>query len=171
MLSINDESQSRIVRCLSRNALVFSLEPASMERLYEISEMMYEKKIMMIWKLIYAEKNYYLAKQDAFNSINFYHALKVKNAAASAASVSASGSATLSLSSTFAISFSGALFLSLVEDHLSTDNLKTAVKGVKIIVAFPVGIAKLLTNGIVGNFEKLIRNEPLTFMFLLLEQE
>ena len=69
----------------------------------------------------------------------------------------------------FGISFSGALFLSLVENHLSTDNLKTALKGVKIIVAFPLGIAELVTNGIVGSFEKLIINESLTFMVLLID--
>lgn len=171
MLYVDDEQQSRIVRFLSGNELVFSLEPADMERLYEIAEMVHEKKILMIWKLTVIEKNYQLAKQHVFNNINFYHARKVKNAAASSASISATGSATLSLSSTLAISFTGALFLSLVENHLLANNLKTAIKGVKVIVAFPVSVAELVTNGIVDTFEKLIINEPLTFMVLLLNQE
>jgi hypothetical protein len=115
-----------------------------------------DKTIPMIWKLIDVKKNYYLAKQHAFNGINFYYALKVKNTAASA-----TGSSILSLSLTLTISFIGALFISLIENHLPAGNLKTTVKNINVIIAFPISIAELVTNSIVSTFEKLIINEPL----------
>lgn len=161
MLYVDGESKSRIVRFLTGNELISVLEPVRMERLQDIAEVMHDKKILMIWELTDIKKNYYLAKQHAFNGINLYHALNVKNAAASAAALSTTGAATLTLSSTIALSFTGALFLSIVESYLPAGNIKTVVKGIKIIIGFPVGIAELTINSIVGTFETWIIKEPL----------
>lgn len=161
MLYIDGESKSRIVRFLNGNEPISALEPARMERLQDIAEVMHDKKILLIWELTDIKKAYYLAKQHTFNGLNLYHALNIKNGAAAAAALSATGAATLTLSSSIAISFTGALFLSIVESYLPAGNIKTVVKGVKVIIGFPVGIAELMVNGIVGTFETLIIKEPL----------
>jgi hypothetical protein len=160
-LYVDSESKSRIVQFLSGNERIPVLEPGRVERLQEIAEVIQEKKILMIWKLNSVKRCYYLAKQHTFNGINFYHALNIKNTAASAAALSTTGAATLTLSSTIAISFTGAMFLSLVESYLPAGNIKTVVKGAKVIIAIPIGITEVVTNGIIGTLEKLVMHEPL----------
>jgi len=93
--------------------------------------------------------------------INLQHLLQTRNVAATAASLSPVNAATITIPSLIAISDTGRLFLSLVENFVPQGPVKTTSNGVKVVIILPIGIPEIVTNAIFGNIEKLVLKQAL----------
>jgi len=122
-----------------------------------------DNKISIQWAQSgFRRKDYYL-KQYGFNGINLYHVLNLNGVNVANAAVSSTESAVLSMAGMIALSWTGSLFFSTLENYIPNNMVKTkaVVSGAKLLTSFPVRCAEWTTNQIFGVVENVIIGSPL----------
>ena len=100
-------------------------------------------------------KKYYLFKQYGFNGVNLYSLLNINTINSAGAALSTTGAVGLTLPTLVALSWSGRLFLSTLE-NIIPDNMnktKAVISGSKVIISLPIWVVELTSNSIIGFVE------------------
>ena len=101
------------------------------------------------------KKKYYLFKQYGFNGVNLYSLLNINTINSAGATLSTTGAIGLTLPTLVALSWSGSLFLSTLE-NIIPDNMnktKAVISGSKTIINLPIRVVELTSNSIIGFVE------------------
>lgn len=163
MVLINDDTMCKIVDFFNQNGYQPSITKQQVERVKTLQKVLTDNKIDLLWAQTGPRKRYYYLKQFGFNGINLYNALMVNTVNVGAAALSKTGATALSISAVVAMSWSGSLFLSLVEPHIPNNlpKVKLVVSGAKFVVAIPIRLVEWTSNNIFGFAENLIIGSPL----------
>jgi hypothetical protein len=163
MVLINDDTMCQIVDFFNQNGYQPYFTKQQVQRVKTLHKVLKENNIDLLWAQTGLRKKYYYLKQFGFNGINLYNALMVNTVNVGAAAVSKSGATALSISAVVAMSWSGSMFLSLVEPHIpnTMPKVKFAVSGAKFVVAIPIRLVEWTSNNIFGFAENLIIGSPL----------
>ena len=134
------------------------LTTQQVQRVQNLVESANENKIDLIWLQTRFKKTYYLFKQYGFNGVSLYSLLNIMNINtinSAGAALSTTGAVGLSLPTLVALSWSGGLFLSTLENIIS-DNMnktKALISGSKVIISLPIRVVELTSNSIIGFVE------------------
>jgi len=126
------------------------------ERVQTIIENAKDNKVDLLWLQTGFKNKYYLFKQYGYSLLN----LDTVNSAGVA--LSATGSVALTIPTAIALSWSGGIFLSTLENVIPDSMVRTKaiIRGSKYIISFPIRIAEATTNGIIGFAEgRIIGNQ------------
>jgi hypothetical protein len=158
MVLINDNTMCEIVDFFHQNGYQPSFTKQQVQRVKTLHQVLKDNNIDLLWAQTGPRKKYYYFKQFGFNGVNMYNALMVNTANIGTAAISKNGAAALSLSTVVAMSWSGSMFLSLVEPHIpsSMTKVKLVVSGTKFLVAMPIRLVEWTSNNIFGFAENLI---------------
>ncbi len=99
-----------------------------------------DNNISILWTQSGLRKKYYYFKQYGFNGINLYNILNINNVNTATAALSTNGAAGITMAGVIALSWSGSLFLSTLENSIPNNMVKTKtnVSGAKFVLALPV---------------------------------
>lgn len=131
------------------------LTTQQVQRVQNLVESANENKIDLIWLQTGFKKTYYLFKQYGFNGASLYSLLNINTINSAGAALSTSGAVGLSLPTLVALSWSGGLFLSTLE-NIIPDNMnktKAFVSGSKVLISLPIRVVELTSNTIIGFVE------------------
>lgn len=133
------------------------------ERIGTVVSLAKDNKVDLLWDLGGVKKPYYYFKQYGFNGVNLYNLLNVNTVNAAAAALSPTGAVTLTMSSIVALSWSGSIFFSTIENHIPHSFVKTklVIRGSKYILGLPIQCVEWTSNQIFGVGENLIFGQPL----------
>ena len=160
---IDDEGMSKVLSFFKGKEAQPALTAQHVESLKNLVETANEKNISLIWLRQGWSKRYYLFKQYGFHGVNIFRILNINNINTAAAMTSASGAASISIGGVLALSYSGSLFFSTVENYIPNSYIKTkaAVGAAKVVVSFPLQVAEYTGNAIFGLGETLITGNTL----------
>lgn len=155
---INDETMCQIMDFFHQNGYQPHFTKEQIQRVKRLYKVSTDNQISLVWAQTGLRKKYYYFKQFGFNGVNLYNALKVNTANIGAAAVSKNGAAALNISTVVAMSWSGSMFLSLLEPHIpsSMPKIKLVVSGAKFVVAMPIRLVEWTSNSIFGFAENRI---------------
>jgi hypothetical protein len=85
-------------------------------------------------------KNYYYFKQYEFNGSNAYNILNINNVNTATAALSTNRAARITMAGVIALSWSGSLLFSTLENYIPNNMVKTKtnVSGAPFVLALPV---------------------------------
>jgi hypothetical protein len=117
-----------------------------------------DNNISILWTQSGLRKKYYYFKQYGFNGINLYNILNMNNVNTATAALSTNGAAGITMAGVIALSWSGSLFLSTLENSIPNNMVKTKtnVSGAKFVLALPVRCVEWTSNAIFGFAENLL---------------
>ena len=117
-----------------------------------------KNKVDLLWAQTGLKKKYYYLKQYGFNGVNLYNVININTMNSAAAALSPIGAAGITMSGVVALSWTGSLFFSTLENYIPNTMPKTkmVVTGIKYGVALPVRSVEWTSNQIFGFAENLI---------------
>ena len=160
---INDENMSKVLDFFSRKSYQPVLTQEHTERISTVVDFAKKNNIDFLWAQEGLKKRYYYFKQYGFNGVNLYNVLNLNTINAGAATLSPTGAAGITMAGVVALSWSGSLFFSTLENYIpnSMPRTKMIISGVKYGVALPVRCVEWTSNQIFGFAENLIVGGPL----------
>jgi hypothetical protein len=163
MVLINDESMSKVVDFFNGTGIRPYVTEEKLERLKAIQKVSNDNNISIYWDQSGFRRKYYYLKQYGFNGVNLYNLLNLNSANTAAAALSPTGAAGITMAGIVALSWSGSLFLSTVENYIPNTMVRTkaVVCGAKFVTALPVRSVEWTSNQIFGFVENIIIGIPL----------
>lgn len=161
MVLVNDETMCKVVDFFNGNGYQPFFTTEQINRIRALSQVADDNSINVLWAQSGIKKKYYYFKQYGFNGINLYNALNLNTVNNAIAATSRIGAAPITMGAVVAISWTGSLFFSTVENYIPDGRLKTVVSGAKIIVAFPIRCVEWTSNQIFGFVENTVVGRPL----------
>ncbi len=164
MVFVDDNSISKIIDFLEYPGSQNYVTAEQVERVKAITKISEDNQISIAWPLKDYEKYYYYAKQVLFSGAHLYNVLNVNSASIASAAMSTTGAASLTMGGTMALSWSGGLFLSTLENYIPNSMVRTkaAVCGLKFVISLPVWCTEWTTNQISGAVERVVTKRGLT---------
>lgn len=149
---IDEEGMSKVLSFFKGKEAQPMFTAQQVERVQDIVETANQKNISLIWLQQGWSKRYYLFKQYGFHGANIFSILNINNINTAAAINSSTGAATMTIGGALAISYSGSLFFSTIENYIPNTFTKTkaVVGAAKVVVSFPLQIAEFTGNAIFG---------------------
>jgi hypothetical protein len=163
MVLINDETMWKIVDFLNQKGFTPHFTEQQVERIKTIQKVASDNNVGIYWSQEGFRRNYYYFKQYGFNGINLYNILNLNTANSAAAAISSTGAAGLTMAGVIALSWSGSLFLSTLENYIPNNMVRTkaVISGAKFATAFPIRLTEWTSNQIFGFVEKIVIGIPL----------
>ena len=160
---INDENMSKVLDFFSGKSYQPVLTQEHTKRISTVVDFAKKNNIDFLWAQEGLKKRYYYFKQYGFNGVNLYNVLNLNTINAAAATLSPNGAAGITMAGVVALSWSGSLFFSTLENYIpnSMPRTKMIVSGVKYGIALPVRCVEWTSNQIFGFAENLIIGGPL----------
>jgi len=156
---INDEGMNTVLNYFEGTGFQPIITQEHVERIKNVLKIADKAKVPLIWSVEGFKRRYFQFKQMGFNGVNLYNVLNINTLNTAAAATSANGAVGL----TIAVSWTGRLFLSTVENYIPNDFVKTkaVVKGSKFLIGLPLMMAEHTTNVIIGRIEMLLSGNEL----------
>lgn len=160
---INDEGMCKVVDFFKGTGYQPVLTPEHTERVGTVINFANKNGIDLLWAQGGLKKKYYYLKQYGFNGAHLYNLLNINTINSVAATLSPTGVAGVTMAGVIALSWSGSLFFSTLENYIpnTMPRTKMAITGIKYGVALPVRCVEWTSNQIFGFAEKLIIGDPL----------
>jgi hypothetical protein len=154
---IDDQGMSQIVDFVKGKSYQPVLTTEHTERVRTVVDYANKNKVDLLWAQGGLRKKYYLFKQYGFNGINLYNLLNINSMNAAAAAISPVGAAGLTIAGVVALSWSGSLFFSSLENYIpnSMPKTKMVIIGLKYGAAFPIRCVEWTSNQIFGFAENV----------------
>jgi hypothetical protein len=159
VVTVDQETMRKIVQVANEGISNNFFGPQEAENLIKLIETAEKKNIPIILRLTGTPLKYWNTKQYGFHGVTFLHALRLRTEASALAAVAGNGAAALTIGSGVAISFTGVMFLSLLESYVPVGPVKEIVKGSKLVVGIPIVFVEYTANIITGVFEKALFNQ------------
>ncbi len=155
---INDEGMCKVLDFFKGKSYQPVLTPEHTKRVGEVIDFANKNEIDLLWAQSGLSKKYYYLKQYGFNGVNLYNVLNMNTINTAAAALSPTGAAGFTMAGIVALSWSGSLFFSTLENYIPNTMPKTkmVVTGIKYGVALPVRSVEWTSNQIFGFAENLI---------------
>ena len=152
---IDNQGMSQVLGFFEGKAFQPVLTTQQVERVQTLVESANQNKIDLIWLQTGLKKKYYLFKQYGFNGVNLYSLLNINTINSAGATLSTTGAVGLTLPTLVALSWSGGLFLSTLENIIPNNMNKTkaVVTTSKVIISLPIRLVELTSNSIIGFVE------------------
>jgi hypothetical protein len=163
MVLVNDETMSKVVDFLSGNGFTPYLTEEQIDRIKTIHKVSNSNNISIFWEQVGFRRKYYYLKQYGFNGINLYNLLNMNNVNSAIAASSSTGAAGLTMAGILALSWSGSIFFSTLENYIPNNMVrtKTVVGGLKFMIALPVRWTEWTANTIMTIPEMILIGAPL----------
>lgn len=160
---INDESMSQILSFFKKSTYQPHITNEQIERVKTIAKVAKDNKVSLFWSQTGIRRKYYYLKQYGFNGVNLYNVLNINTANTATATLSSTGAAAMTMSGVIAISWTGSLFCSTLENYIPVNMTKTrvVVTGAKFIIALPIRCVEWTSNQMLGCVESLVVGLPL----------
>ena len=160
---IDNEGMSQVLSFFDDKTAQPFFTSEHVERIEHIVETANKNKIDLIWLQEGWRKRYYVFKQYGFHGVNIYSILNLNTLNAATAVTSATGAAAMSAAGALALSYSGSLFFSTLENYVPNTfpRTKAAVGITKVVISVPIQIAELTSNAIFGFGENLLTGNKL----------
>lgn len=128
------------------------------ERIGTVGSLAKDNKVDLLWDLGGVKKPYYYFKQYGFNGVNLYNLLNLNTVNAAAEALSPTGAVTFAMASIVALSWSGSIFFSTIENHIPNSFVKTklVIRESKYILGLPIQYVEWTSNQIFGVGKNLI---------------
>ena len=122
-----------------------------------------KSKVDLLWAQTGRKKKYYYLKQYGFNGVNLFNVLNINTINSAAAALSPIGSAGITMSGIVALSWTGSLFFSTLENYIpnTMPRVKVVVTGMKYGTALPIRCVEWTANQMFGFAEKIVIGSPL----------
>lgn len=122
------------------------------ERIGTVIHFANKNKVDLLWAQSGFRKNYYFFKQYGFNDVHLYNLININTINAAAVALSPTGAASLTMGGVVALSWSGNLFFSTLENYIpsSMTRTKLVVSGLKYGISLPVRCVEWTSNKIFG---------------------
>lgn len=154
---IDDEGMSKVFDFLYNRGYQPVLTPEHTDRVGTLIDYANKNKIDILWGQSGLKRKYYMFKQYGFNGVNLYNLLNINTINTAAATASASGAAAITMAGVVALSWSGSLFFSSLENYIphTMPRTKIVVSGLKYGVALPIRCVEWTSNQIIGFVENV----------------
>jgi len=155
---INDDTMCHIVDFFNKKGYQPYITQEQVNRVRTLQKVSNDNNINILWSQAGLRKKYYYFKQYGFNGVNLYNLLNINKINAATATLSVNGAAGLTMAGVIAISWSGSLFFSTVENYIPNDlvKIKATVSGAKFVIALPVRCVEWTSNAIFGFAENIL---------------
>lgn len=155
---IDDEGMSKVMDFFKGKAYQPVLTEEHTRRVSTVVDFANKTKVDLLWTQTGLKKSYYYLKQYGFNGINLYNVLNINTVNSAAAALSPIGAVGLTMSGVVALSWTGSLFFSTLENYIpnTMPRLKVAVTGMKYGTALPIRCVEWTSNQIFGFAEKMV---------------
>jgi hypothetical protein len=155
---INDESMCHVRDFLNDKAFQPAFTKKHLETIRTVVDFAEKDKVDIVWAQSGISKRYYYIKQFGFNGINLYNVLKINTVNSAAAALSPVGAAALTMGGVVALSFTGSLFFSTLENYIpnTMPRTKLVVSAAKFGTALPVRCVEWTSNTIFGFAENVL---------------
>ncbi|MGL4758949.1 MAG: hypothetical protein ACRCXZ_06420 [Patescibacteria group bacterium] len=163
MVLVNDETMCHIADFFHGKGFIPVLTKEQVDRVKTIHKVSNDNNITIYWDQTGFRRTYYYLKQYGFNGINLYNVINMNTANGAIAALSPTGAAGLTMAGILALSWSGSLFFSTVENYIPTSmpKAKTVVGGLKFVVALPVRWTEWTANKVFSIPEMFLLGTPL----------
>lgn len=160
---INDEGMCQVMDFFKGTGYQPVLTEQHITRIGTLVDTADKNGVDLLWAQSGLRKKYYYFKQYGFNGLNLYNVLTINTANSAAAALSPVGAAGLTMSGVIALSWSGSLFFSTLENYIpdTMPRVKVVITGAKYGVALPVRIVEWTSNQIFGFAENLLVGKAL----------
>ena len=117
-----------------------------------------KNKVDLLWAQTGLKKRYYYLKQYGFNGLILYNVLNINTVNSAAAALSPIGAAGITMAGVVAISWTGSLFFSTLENYIpnTMPRVKVVVTGMKYGTALPIRCVEWTSNQIFGFAENMV---------------
>ena len=152
---IDDQGMSQVINYFEGTGYQPVVTEEHVERVKDIIQSADKQKIPLLWSQSGFKKRYYNFKQIGFNGVNLLNVININTLNAPAAALAPNGAVAVSLSGVIALSWTGSMFLSTLENYIPNDFVKTKaiIKGSKFAIAIPIRLVEHTTNTIFGATE------------------
>jgi hypothetical protein len=164
MVLVNDEGMSKILNFLNgKEGFTPHFTEEQVDRLQSLQKVATKNDVNIYWEQFGPRKIYYQIKQYAFNGVMLHNLLVLNTENAAAVALSSTRAAPLTMSAVVALSWSGSLFFSTLENFIPNTFVRTkaVVCGLKYVTAFPLGLTEFVANTIIGTVEYAVIGTPL----------
>jgi len=154
---IGDEGMCKVLDFFKNKGYQPILTPEHTERIGTVIDFANKNKVDLVWSQVGLRKKYYFFKQYGFNGINLYNLININTINAAAAALSPTGAAGLTMGGVVALSWSGSIFFSTLENYIpnSMPRIKLVVSGLKFGTALPIRCVEWTSNQIIGVAENV----------------
>lgn len=154
---VNDETMCKVMDFFKPKGYQPYFTTEQIDRVKAISQVANDNRVDILWAQSGIKKKYYYLKQFGFNGVNLYNVLNTNTVNSAAAALSPTGAATLSMASVVAISWTGSLFFSTIENFIpnTMPRTKMIVSGLKFGTALPIRCVEWTSNQIIGFVESI----------------
>ena len=155
---LNDEGMSKVLDLFEGRGYQPFITEQHAERIGTVVDFAHNNKVDLLWAQTGLSKTYYYFKQYGFNGINLYHLLNINTINAAAAAASPIGAAGITMAGVVALSWSGSLFLSTLENYIpnTMPRTKFVICGMKFGIALPIRCVEWTSNRMLGFGENVI---------------
>lgn len=155
---INDEGMCAVTDFFKNKGYQPVLTQEHTKRVSTVVDFANKNKVNLLWAQTGLKKKYYYLKQYGFNGVNLYNVLNINTINSAAAALSPAGAAGITMAGVVALSWSGSLFFSTLENYIPNNmpRVKFAVTGMKYGTALPIRCVEWTSNKIIGFAEKII---------------
>jgi len=160
---INDEGMCKVLDFFKGKGYQPVLTQEHTERVGTVIDFANKNKVDLVWAQDGLRKKYYFFKQYGFNGINLYNLLNLNTINAAGAALSPTGAVGLTMSGVVALSWSGSLFFSTLENYIPSNMTRTkvVVSGLKYGAALPIRCVEWTSNQIIGFAENILMGSQL----------
>lgn len=155
---IDDQGMSKVLDFFKGKAYQPVLTEEHTRRVGTVVDFANKNQVDLLWAQTGLKKSYYYLKQYGFNGVNLYNLLNINTINSAAAALSPIGAAGLTMAGVVALSWSGSLFFSTLENYIpnTMPRAKFAVTGMKYGLGLPVRCVEWTQNQIFGFAEKIV---------------
>ena len=160
---INDEGMCKVIDFFKGKGYQPILTEEHTKRVSTVVDFANKNKVDLLWAQTGLKKQYYYLKQYGFNGVNLYNVLNINTINSAAAASSTIGAAGITMAGVVALSWSGSLFFSTLENYVpnTMPRVKLAVTGMKYGTALPIRCVEWTSNQIFGFAERVVVGIPL----------
>lgn len=160
---INDEGMCKVIDFFKGKGYQPVLTEEHTKRVSTLVDFANKNKVDLLWAQTGLKKKYYYLKQYGFNGVNLYNVLNINTINSAAAASSTIGAAGITMAGVVALSWSGSLFFSTLENYIpnTMPRVKLVVTGMKYGTALPIRCVEWTSNQIFGFAEKMVVGIPL----------
>ena len=155
---INDEGMCKVMDFFKGKGYQPVLTEEHTMRVSTVVDFANKNQVDLLWAQTGLKKKYYYFKQYGFNGVNLYNVLNINTINSAAAALSPIGAAGITMAGVVALSWTGSLFFSTLENYIpnTMPRTKLVVNGVKYGIALPIRCVEWTSNQIFGFAEKMV---------------
>ena len=160
-VGLDQETLEKVLRVACGEGSENGINMVEITNIANLMDSAKRNNIPIILKLDGIREKYWMLKQYGSHALAGWHVLQMSRVSSIAAAASSTGVAAFTVGSGIAISFSGVVFLALIENHMPAGPVKNVLKGARYLTGIPVMNIEYFSNAAFGLGESLIFGQQL----------